>query len=85
MKDARYDIFLAILSVCHSPEWWFDIGANVHVCADISMFSYYHVAHTFSVLVGNDSHATICGLGIVDLNFTFGKTMRPEERASCPL
>jgi hypothetical protein len=22
-----------VLSVCKSPEWWLDIGANVHVCA----------------------------------------------------
>jgi len=30
-----------IFSVCHSPKWWIDTGANVHVCADISLFSYY--------------------------------------------
>jgi hypothetical protein len=28
-----------VLSVCKSPEWWLDTSANVHVCADISLFS----------------------------------------------
>jgi len=23
-----------VLSVCNSPEWWMDSGANIHVCAD---------------------------------------------------
>jgi hypothetical protein len=30
-----------VLLVCKSPEWWLDIDANVHVCADISLFSSY--------------------------------------------
>jgi hypothetical protein len=25
-----------VLLVCHSPDWWIDTGANIHVCADIS-------------------------------------------------
>ena len=31
MKDAEYGIFPTILSVCHSPGWLIDMGANVHV------------------------------------------------------
>ena len=30
-----------ILSVFHSPDWWVDTGANIHVCADIFLFSSY--------------------------------------------
>ena len=44
MKDAGYGIFPTILSVCHSPDWLIDTGANVHVCGDISMFSSYQTA-----------------------------------------
>ncbi|XP_071683135.1 uncharacterized protein [Lolium perenne] len=28
MKDAEYGIFPTVLSICHSPEWWIDTGAN---------------------------------------------------------
>jgi hypothetical protein len=39
---AGYGKFLPIvLSVFHPTEWWVDTGANVHVCADISMFTSY--------------------------------------------
>jgi hypothetical protein len=37
------------LSVCHSTDWWVDIGANIHVCADISLFSSYQVWWTSSL------------------------------------
>jgi len=46
MKDTGYGIVPTILSVCHSPEWLIDTGANVHVCADASMFSSYQVTGT---------------------------------------
>jgi hypothetical protein len=41
-RTSGYDnSLLTILSICFSPKWWIDIGANIHVCADISMFSSY--------------------------------------------
>ena len=76
MKDAGYDKFPTVLSVCHSPEWWIDTGANVHICVDISMFSYYQATRTSSVLMGNGSHAFVHGAGTVDLKFTSGKIVR---------
>jgi hypothetical protein len=30
---------LTVLSVFDSPSWWVDTGGNIHVCANISMFS----------------------------------------------
>ena len=30
-----------VLSVYLSPEWWMDSGANIHVCADVSLFIFY--------------------------------------------
>jgi hypothetical protein len=62
-----------IFSVFQSTSWWLDTGANVHVCADISMYSSYQVARGSSVLMGNGSHASVHGVGTVDLKFTLGK------------
>jgi hypothetical protein len=36
-----YGKLFTILLVFQSPSWWTDTGANVHVCADISMFTSY--------------------------------------------
>ena len=76
MKDAGYGIFPTVFSVCHSPKWWIDTGANVHICADFSMFSSYQATRTPSVLMGNGSHASVRGVGTVDLKFTSGKIVR---------
>jgi hypothetical protein len=40
------------------------------------MFSSYQVAQGSSVLMGNDSHASVLGVGSVDLKFTSGKIVR---------
>jgi hypothetical protein len=65
-----------VLSVFQSTSWWLDTGANVHVCADISMFSSYQTVQDFSVLMGNGSHASVHGVGTVDLKFTSGKIVQ---------
>jgi hypothetical protein len=62
-----YGNLFTVLSVFQSPSWWIDTGANVHVCADISMFTSYQAARDSSVLMGNGSHASVCGVGTVDL------------------
>jgi hypothetical protein len=48
-----------VLSVCHSPDWWVDTGANIHVCSDISMFSSYQDQGAGALLMGNGSHAAV--------------------------
>ena len=65
-----------VLSVFQSTCWWIDTGANVHVCYNISMFTSYQVTHDSSVLMGKGSHASVCGVGIVDLKFTSGKIVQ---------
>ena len=57
-------------------SWWFDTGANVYVCADISLFSSYQAVQGSSVLMGNGSHAFVRGVGTIDLKFTSGKIVQ---------
>jgi hypothetical protein len=64
-----------VLSVCHSPEWWMDSGANINVCVDASLFSSYHASRTGALLMGNGSHVCVLGVGMVILKFTSGKTV----------
>ena len=64
-----------VLSVCQSPEWWIDTGANVHVCADISLFSSYQPSVTGDLMMGNGAHARVLGVGTVILKFSSGKTV----------
>ena len=52
-----------------------DTGVNVHVCADISLFSSYQASNTGALLMGNGSHARVLGIGMVILKFTSGKTV----------
>jgi hypothetical protein len=74
-----------VLSVCQSPEWWADTGANIHVCADISLFSSYQCKGAGALLMGNRSHARVLGVGIVILKFTSGKTVLLKNVQHVPL
>jgi hypothetical protein len=65
-------IYLLFFSVFQSTSSWLDTGANVHVCVDISMYSSYQFARGSSILMGNGSHASVHGVGTVDLKFTLG-------------
>ena len=74
-----------VLSVFQSSSWWIDSGANVHVCADISLFTSYQVARDSSVLMGNGSHASVRGIGTVDLKFTSGKIVQLRNVQHVPI
>ena len=52
-----------------------DSGANIHVCADVSLFSSYQVERSSALLMGNGSRAHVLGVGTVTLKFTSGKTV----------
>jgi hypothetical protein len=71
-----YDNYLPnVLSVYNSPEWWMDSGANIHVCADISLFASYQVRRTRALLMENGSRAHVLSAGMVNLKFTSEKTV----------
>jgi len=74
--DDEYGNLPTLLSMFQSLSWWVDTGANIHVCADISMFSSYQGLQGVSVLMGNGSHAYVRGVGTVDLKFTSGKIVQ---------
>ena len=73
-----------VLSVFQSMSWWFDTGANVHVCVDISLFSSYLVVQDSSVLMGNGSHASVRGVGTIDLKFTSKKIVQLKNVQHVP-
>ena len=73
-----------VLSVWHSPDWWVDIGANIHVCADISLFSSYQVRRSSTLLMGNGACAVVHGVGMVDLKLTSGKTVQLKNVQHVP-
>jgi hypothetical protein len=64
------------LSVFQSTTWWLDSSANVHVCSVFSLFSSYQVTQDSSVMMGNGSHASIRGVGTVDLKLTSEKIVQ---------
>jgi hypothetical protein len=64
-----------VLSVFHLPDWSIDTGANIHMCANISLFSSYQVG-TSSLLMWNRARAAVHGVGMVDLKLTSGKTVQ---------
>jgi hypothetical protein len=70
-----YSNLLYVLSVFQSTTWWFDTGANVHVCLDASLFSSYQVAQDSCMMMGNGPHASVYGIGTVDLKLTSEKIM----------
>jgi hypothetical protein len=72
-----YGKFLpCVFSVFHSPDWWVDNSTNIHVCADIFLFSFYQAGQAGSLLMGNGARAAIRGIGTIDLKLTSRKIVQ---------
>jgi hypothetical protein len=54
------------------------------VCSDASLFSSYQVVWDSSVLMGNRSHASVRGVGTVDLKLTSGKIVQLKNVQHVP-
>jgi hypothetical protein len=72
-ETSGYSNLPSVLSVFQSTTWWLDFDANIHVCSDASLFSSYQVARDSFVMMENGSHASVHGVGMVDLKLTSGK------------
>jgi hypothetical protein len=46
------------------------------VCSNAPLFSSYQVARDSSVLMGNGSHASVRGVGMINLKLTSGKIVQ---------
>jgi hypothetical protein len=73
-----------ILSVFQSTTWWLDSSANIHVYSDASLFSSYQVTRDSSVMMGNGSHASVHGVGTVDLKLTLEKIVQLKNVKHVP-
>jgi hypothetical protein len=73
-----------VLLVYNSPKWWMDSGANIHVCADISLFASFQVCRTGALLMGNGSRAQVHGVGSIILKLTSGKTVLLKHMQHVP-
>jgi hypothetical protein len=82
--DDGYGSIPTVLSVFQSPSWWLDTGASIHVCAYVSLFSSYQLLQGSSLLMGNESHASVRGIGTVDLKFTSGKIVQLKNVQHVP-
>ncbi|KAL0340533.1 UNVERIFIED_CONTAM: Retrovirus-related Pol polyprotein from transposon TNT 1-94 [Sesamum radiatum] len=61
-----------LLTIYEPCDWLIDTGANVHVCADKSLFVSYQAITGKTVSMGNSSTAEVLGIGSVDLKFPSG-------------
>jgi hypothetical protein len=73
-ETSGYNSLLSIFSVFQSNSWWLDTGANVHMCSDATLFSPYQTVRDSTVMMGNGSHATVPGIGTVDLKLIFERS-----------
>ncbi|KAL0411696.1 UNVERIFIED_CONTAM: hypothetical protein Slati_3759300 [Sesamum latifolium] len=58
-----------LLTIHELCDWLIDTGANVHVCADKSLFMSYQAITGRTVSMGNSSTAEVLGIGSVALKF----------------
>ena len=85
MKDDGYGIFPTILSVCHSPDWLIETGANVHVCGDISIFFVLSDRRDFNRADGQRFKCICSWCWHGRSEVYFGEDRAAEERALCSL
>jgi hypothetical protein len=73
-----------VFSAIRSSDWWVNMGANVHVCSNFSLFSSYQGTQSSSILMGNRYAASVLGVGMVELKLTSGKNVHLKNMQHAP-
>lgn len=73
-KSSTYNKIPLVNLLHTSRDWWFDSGANVHVCANRSLFSNFQDS-SGNVTLGNGSSSQVIGQGQINLVMSFGKEL----------
>ncbi|KAL2237188.1 UNVERIFIED_CONTAM: Retrovirus-related Pol polyprotein from transposon TNT 1-94 [Sesamum indicum] len=73
--DGYVSVQPELLTIYEPYDWLIDTGANVHVCADKSLFVSYQAISGRTVSMGNSSTAEVLGIGSVDLKFPSGRIL----------
>ncbi|KAL0393234.1 UNVERIFIED_CONTAM: Retrovirus-related Pol polyprotein from transposon TNT 1-94 [Sesamum radiatum] len=64
-----------LLTIYEPCDWLIDTGANVHICADKSLFVSYQAITEKTISMGNSSTAEVLGIENVDLKFPSGRML----------
>jgi hypothetical protein len=83
-ETSGYSNLPSVLSVFQSTTWWLDFDANIHVCSDVSLVSSYQVARDSSMMIENESHAYVHGVGTIDLKLPLGMIAQLEIMQHVP-
>ncbi|KAL2249805.1 UNVERIFIED_CONTAM: Retrovirus-related Pol polyprotein from transposon TNT 1-94, partial [Sesamum indicum] len=73
--DGYVSVQPELLNIYEPYDWLIDTGANVHVCADKSLFVSYQAISGRTISMGNSSTADVLGIGSVDLKFPSGRIL----------
>jgi hypothetical protein len=84
VETSGHNSLPSVFSVFQSTSWWLDTGANVHVCSDTTLFSSYRTARDSTVMMSHGSHATVRGVGTIDLKLTLGKIVQLKNVQHVP-
>lgn len=83
---SRYGNFFYLqFSLCfHSPDWWVDIGANIHMCAEFPAF--FLLGRQRFLLADGERFACSCSwCWYGHSGVYFKKDRAAEEHVACPL
>ncbi|KAL0381315.1 UNVERIFIED_CONTAM: hypothetical protein Sangu_0195800 [Sesamum angustifolium] len=74
-----------LLTIYEPCDWLIDTGANVHVCANITLFVSYQAITGRTVSMGNSSTVEVLRIGSVDLKFPSGRILSLKRVHHVPI